>query len=88
MDRDLRGYGASDKLPADAITGRASVTQLYADDVAALLTRLRLQDPMVVGFASAGRVVLRLAAQYPGLIGRAQRLPQVPAESGLALRFR
>ncbi|MEU9332895.1 alpha/beta hydrolase [Streptomyces sp. NPDC048290] len=63
---DLRGYGASDKLPASA----SSVTALYVSDLAALIRHLGLDRPMVVGFASAGHVALRFAAQHPALLGR------------------
>jgi pimeloyl-ACP methyl ester carboxylesterase len=63
---DLRGYGASDKLPADC----DSVTSLYVDDLAALIEHLGLDNPLVVGFASAGHVALRLAAQHPALVGK------------------
>jgi non-heme chloroperoxidase len=58
---DLRGYGASSKLPAD----RADVTQLYADDLNHLLTHLDLHEVALIGFASAGHVALRFAAQHP-----------------------
>ncbi|MFI9542858.1 alpha/beta fold hydrolase [Streptomyces sp. NPDC052016] len=63
---DLRGYGASDKLPP----GVESVTALYTADLAALITHLRLEKPTVVGFASAGHVALRFAAQHPDLLGK------------------
>ncbi|MGW2055421.1 alpha/beta fold hydrolase [Streptomyces sp. NPDC001840] len=63
---DLRGYGASDKLPPRP-TG---VTALYTADLAALITHLRLDRPTVVGFASAGHVALRFAAEHPGLLGK------------------
>jgi pimeloyl-ACP methyl ester carboxylesterase len=63
---DLRGYGASDKLPPDA----GSVTALYTADLAALIAHLRLENPTVVGFASAGHVALRFAAQHPELLGK------------------
>jgi non-heme chloroperoxidase len=63
---DLRGYGASDKLPPRA----GSVTALYVDDLAALIDHLRLDRPAVVGFASAGHVALRHAALHPGQIGK------------------
>lgn len=62
---DLRGYGASDKLPADA----DSVTALYVADLAALIKHLGLDRPTVVGFASAGHVALRFAAQHAHLLG-------------------
>ncbi|MFJ6393866.1 alpha/beta fold hydrolase [Streptomyces sp. NPDC091972] len=64
---DLRGYGASDKLPPKPSGG---ITSLYTADLAALITHLRLDKPTVVGFASAGHVALRFAAQHPDLLGR------------------
>ncbi|MFE4830771.1 alpha/beta fold hydrolase [Streptomyces sp. NPDC056672] len=64
---DLRGYGASDKLPPEP---RGGVTALYTSDLAALITYLRLEKPTVVGFASAGHVTLRFAAQHPQLLGK------------------
>ncbi|MGA5134892.1 alpha/beta fold hydrolase [Streptomyces olivoreticuli] len=63
---DLRGYGASSKLPPGAV----GVTALYVEDIAALLRHLRLTDPMLVGFASAGHVALRFAAWYPTLVSK------------------
>nr|WSZ20544.1 alpha/beta fold hydrolase [Streptomyces canus] len=63
---DLRGYGASDKLPPAV----DSVTALYTADLAALITHLGLQSPTVIGFASAGHVALRFAAQHPQLLGK------------------
>ncbi|GAB3155227.1 alpha/beta hydrolase [Amycolatopsis stemonae] len=63
---DLRGYGASDKLPSTV----DSITALYVQDLAELITRLRLHDPMLVGFASGGHVALRFAAQHPELVGK------------------
>jgi non-heme chloroperoxidase len=63
---DLRGYGNSDKLPAQA----TDITGLYTADLAALVTHLRLEQPMVVGFASAGHVALRFAALHPALLGK------------------
>jgi non-heme chloroperoxidase len=58
---DLRGYGASSKLPPDCV----DVTQLYADDLDRLLTHLDLREVALIGFASAGHVALRFAAQHP-----------------------
>jgi non-heme chloroperoxidase len=58
---DLRGYGASSKLPPDC----SDVTQLYADDLDRLLTHLDLRHVALIGFASAGHVALRFAAQHP-----------------------
>jgi non-heme chloroperoxidase len=61
---DLRGYGQSSKIPA----GTSDVTQLYVDDIAALLEHLRVDGVTLVGFASAGHVALRFAAQRPGVL--------------------
>jgi non-heme chloroperoxidase len=58
---DLRGYGASSKLPPDC----ADVTQLYTNDLDRLLTHLHLRNVALIGFASAGHVALRFAAQHP-----------------------
>jgi non-heme chloroperoxidase len=58
---DLRGYGASSRLPADC----ADVTQLYTDDLDRLLRHLDLREVTLIGFASAGHIALRFAAQHP-----------------------
>jgi len=58
---DLRGYGASSKLAPDC----ADATQLYANDLDRLLTHLDLLNVALIGFASAGHVALRFAAQHP-----------------------
>jgi non-heme chloroperoxidase len=58
---DLRGYGASSKLPPQC----AEVTQLYTDDLDRLLTHLDLRGVALIGFASAGHAALRFAAQHP-----------------------
>ena len=63
---DLRGYGASSQLPPDV----SGVTALYVADLAALVQHLGLTDPLLVGFASAGHVALRFAAQHPDLVGK------------------
>ncbi|UKZ55840.1 hypothetical protein TrVGV298_009664 [Trichoderma virens] len=55
---DLRGYGASSKLPAAV----KDVTQLYCDDILAVMDHLEIPKANVVGFASAGHVALRFAA--------------------------
>lgn len=62
---DLRGYGRSSKLPP----ATTDVTQLYADDLHALLQHLDLHNIVLVGFASAGHVALRYAAQHPDRLG-------------------
>ncbi|RFU24149.1 hypothetical protein B7463_g12191, partial [Scytalidium lignicola] len=61
---DLRGYGESSKLPA----GIEDVTQLYCNDLKFLFEHLRLPKSNIVGFASAGHVALRFAAQNAHLV--------------------
>jgi pimeloyl-ACP methyl ester carboxylesterase len=56
---DLRGYGDSSKLPEGA-----DVTSLYRSDLLTFIDSLGVTKPLVIGFASAGHVVLRLAAQH------------------------
>jgi non-heme chloroperoxidase len=63
---DLRGYGASSKLPPECV----DVTQLYTDDLDRLLSYLDLWKAAVIGFASAGHVALRFAAQHPGRLAK------------------
>ncbi|KTD06984.1 alpha/beta fold hydrolase [Legionella jamestowniensis] len=58
---DLRGYGRSSKLPKPC----DNVTDLYLADILAVLDHLQLNQPVIVGFASAGHGVLRFAAQHP-----------------------
>ncbi|WP_216898315.1 alpha/beta fold hydrolase [Nocardia alni] len=74
---DLRGYGASDKIPADMLRS-GNLSTLYIADLAALITRLELRRPMLVGFASAGHIALRLAATHPDLIGKLALLNGTP----------
>jgi pimeloyl-ACP methyl ester carboxylesterase len=63
---DLRGYGASSKLPQ----GTRGVTDLYVSDTVLLVEALGLREPHLVGFASAGHVALRLAASGRVRLGR------------------
>ncbi|MDT5264616.1 MAG: non-heme chloroperoxidase, partial [Mycobacterium sp.] len=63
---DLRGYGASSKLPPDCV----DVTQLYTDDLDRLLMHLDLRGVALIGFASAGHVALRFAAQHPDRLAK------------------
>jgi non-heme chloroperoxidase len=63
---DLRGYGRSTKLPA----GTRDVTALYCADLEALLGHLGLERVLLVGFASAGHVALRFAANHPRRVGK------------------
>ncbi|KAH8703384.1 hypothetical protein BGW36DRAFT_457673 [Talaromyces proteolyticus] len=63
---DLRGYGSSSKLPS----GITDITQLYCDDILALMNHLNISSAAMVGFASAGHVALRFSAQNPGRISK------------------
>ncbi|MBN9218438.1 MAG: alpha/beta hydrolase [Mesorhizobium sp.] len=59
---DLRGHGAS----YDG--GRYAVAD-FADDIAGLIHRLRLDRPILVGHSLGGMVAISLAARRPDLIG-------------------
>ncbi|PMD37485.1 alpha/beta-hydrolase [Hyaloscypha variabilis F] len=61
---DLREYGESSKLPDEV----QDVTQVYCDDIKTLMDHLFIQRAHLVGFASAGHVALRFAAQNPARI--------------------
>ncbi|GAA1409321.1 alpha/beta fold hydrolase [Catellatospora coxensis] len=60
---DLRGHGESDAPESGYDTGTA------AADLAALITALGLDRPVVVGQSWGGNVVVRLAAKHPELPG-------------------
>ncbi|MBZ9736149.1 alpha/beta hydrolase [Mesorhizobium sp. CA18] len=59
---DLRGHGASN-------AGEGCSVVDFAEDIAGLIRRLRLDRPVVVGHSLGGMVSIALAAQYPELIG-------------------
>ncbi|TPL00205.1 MULTISPECIES: alpha/beta hydrolase [unclassified Mesorhizobium] len=59
---DLRGHGASQ-------AGEGCGVADFANDMAGLIRRLRLDRPVVVGHSLGGMVSIALAAQYPDLIG-------------------
>jgi pimeloyl-ACP methyl ester carboxylesterase len=61
---DLQGHGRTADIdrPLDA--------WCMADDVAALIDHLGLERPDVVGYSLGGGVALRVAARYPGKVGR------------------
>lgn len=61
---DLRGYGGSSKLPEGV-----DVTDLYCSDLLTVIDALGSVKPLLVGFASAGHVVLRLAARHGERLG-------------------
>lgn len=59
---DLRGHGGSS-------AGQGFAVASFADDIAGLIRRLRLDRPVVVGHSLGGMVSIALAARYPELIG-------------------
>jgi non-heme chloroperoxidase len=61
---DLRGCGASDK-PS---TGYS--VEIWAEDLYALIERLELERPTIVGHALGSHVGLRLAATHPEAVDR------------------
>ncbi|TPJ74903.1 alpha/beta hydrolase [Mesorhizobium sp. B2-7-1] len=58
---DLRGHGGSQ-------AGEGCGVADFADDIARLIRRLRLDRPVVIGHSLGGMVSIALAAQYPELI--------------------
>ncbi|WP_292315106.1 alpha/beta hydrolase [Mesorhizobium sp.] len=58
---DLRGHGGSQM-------GEGCSVVDFAEDIAGLIRRLRLDRPVVVGHSLGGMVSIALAAQYPDLI--------------------
>ncbi|MDG4787846.1 alpha/beta hydrolase [Micromonospora sp. WMMD1102] len=61
---DFQGHGRT------ADIDRPLDSALMADDIAALIDHLGLDQPAVVGYSLGGGVALRLAARYPGKVGR------------------
>ncbi|TPI18036.1 alpha/beta hydrolase [Mesorhizobium sp. B4-1-1] len=59
---DLRGHGGSQAVEGFGIAG-------FADDMAGLVRRLRLDRPVVVGHSLGGMVSIALAARHPELAG-------------------
>nr|WP_302897318.1 alpha/beta hydrolase [Mesorhizobium sp. LMG 17147] len=60
---DLRGHGAS---PAGT---RGFAPADFAEDVASLIERLRLERPVLVGHSLGSMVAIEAAARYPEMIG-------------------
>ncbi|SEC06777.1 Pimeloyl-ACP methyl ester carboxylesterase [Paramicrobacterium humi] len=60
---DLRGRGRSRALPGPY------GLDTHADDVAALITELRLDHPLVVGHSMGGFVTVQLVRAHPGAVG-------------------
>lgn len=60
---DLRGQGRSARPPLETAT-----LEQMADDVAALVSTLGIQQPYIFGHSAGGFVALHLALRHPGLI--------------------
>jgi pimeloyl-ACP methyl ester carboxylesterase len=73
---DLRGFGHSDKHVADPVTQYAAPAQ--ARSVAALITELGLERPVVVGYDIGSRIAQALARQHPELVRAIVICPPVP----------
>ncbi|MBZ9766780.1 alpha/beta hydrolase [Mesorhizobium sp. CA6] len=59
---DLRGHGGSQ-------AGEGCGVADFADDIAGLIRRLRLDRPVVVGHSLGGMVSIALATRHPELVG-------------------
>jgi len=73
---DLRGFGHSDKHVADPVTQYAAPAQ--ARSVAALITELGLERPVVVGYDIGSRIAQALAREHPDLVRALLITPPVP----------
>lgn len=58
---DCRGHGRTNNPPGEWSYG------LMADDIAALIKDLGLQQPSICGWSDGGQIALELAMRYPGL---------------------
>jgi pimeloyl-ACP methyl ester carboxylesterase len=73
---DLRGFGESDKHPADPATQYDAKAQ--ARSVAALITELGLERPVVVGYDIGSRIAQALARARPELVKALVITPPLP----------
>lgn len=62
---DLPGYGRSDKPEI-----RGGRNQMYADTMTALIEKIGLGRPHVLGMATGGAAAIRMAADDPGCLDR------------------
>jgi pimeloyl-ACP methyl ester carboxylesterase len=61
---DMRGYGDSETLPADATRG----VRDYSDDLATLVQALNLPAFHLLGWSLGGNIVIQYAIDYPELL--------------------
>lgn len=73
---DLRGFGASDKHPADPSRAYSAAGQ--ADSLLSLLAELRLQRPVIAGYDIGSRVAQRIARAAPDRVAGLVIAPPVP----------
>ena len=73
---DLRGFGESDKHPADPVAQYDAKAQ--ARSVAALITELGLDRPVVAGYDIGSRIAQALASARPELVKALVITPPVP----------
>jgi pimeloyl-ACP methyl ester carboxylesterase len=73
---DLRGFGESDKHPADPARQYAAGAQ--ARSIAALITELGLGRPVIAGYDIGSRIAQALARDRPGLVGALVIAPPLP----------
>lgn len=73
---DLRGFGESDKHPAEPETGYSAAAQ--AASVTALLTELSLDGVVVAGYDIGSRIAQTLAAAQPALVRHLVVAPPLP----------
>ncbi len=73
---DLRGFGESDKHPADPAAQYDATAQ--ARSVAALITELGLDRPVVAGYDIGSRIAQALASARPELVKALVITPPVP----------
>ncbi|MBE9075986.1 alpha/beta hydrolase [Romeria aff. gracilis LEGE 07310] len=74
---DLRGYGDSDKPPADSTHAAYGKRRMAADQVA-VMQQLGFEQFRAVGHDRGGRVLHRLLLDYPQRVSRAALLDIVP----------
>jgi pimeloyl-ACP methyl ester carboxylesterase len=73
---DLRGFGDSDKVPADPARQYAAGAQ--ARSIAGLITELGLTRPVIAGYDIGSRIAQALARDRPDLVGALVIAPPLP----------